>query len=290
MIDEKLKSDISSIAANSQELLSRCISSLDEIDKANSKAIKDIEARTNNLLKCFKNSFEVSVGVGGDFKTLREAISYYSDYRPKFGSAVPQIVIVLLNNYTLDELLSFKRCNLAHICITSKNEVINVDCSKINGDILFNFEQCSGMFFYQCNFNFINTDNNKICFNLSHNSFIYVYQTYISNAKGLIRLYTDSNCDFRKSICDNIKDIVAYLSETANFNSIENQYLNCKDCFYTLKLSRLSSFQDTFNGINLVAKVVNGATISLTNNKYTDITTKTNQAVNTITSSGIIYE
>lgn len=288
MIDEKLKNDISSIATNSQELLDRCISSLDEIDRANAKAIADIEARTNNLVKSFSNSFEVSVGVGGDFTTLKDAINYYSNYRAKAGAGNTKITIVLLENFILKEKFSYSDTNLSHIIITSKNKIIQCDYADTEPSLIFGFLNTKAPYFYECNFTFINKP--QILLFLHHRSNLIMGRCTVDKCAKLAHMHANSHLRLHDSTISNSTVGVFHMNENAVLSSYKDTFINVPTICSADSASAAISTVKISNISNACFSLSRGARVMVASAVYLNAPTRANIAANTFTSAGVFSE
>lgn len=283
MIDEKLKNDISSIATNSQELLSRCIGSLSEIDRANAKAIAKIEAKTNNLVKTFSSEVEKTIGVGGDFRTLEDALLWTRQYVSLNND---KIILVLLSNYVITEQIVIKNAILNHVIITSKNELINVDIDMLNKNnwyFAFVIEK-SFINFQDIKFKALKNDI-KLIFN--HFSNLYVRNLSADNFYSCFYHYRGELVLEECKLSNNTKALYLYSSNV----EVRKSNFDTNTCAIENMQANLACWESTFSNNSLIFNHSKQAITKIRECTFSlDNTQEANIAYNTLTPNGIIFK
>lgn len=282
MIDEKLKNDISSIAVNSQELLDRCISSLDEIDRANAKAIADIKAQTNSLVKTFSTNLIFNVGATQEYKDLDDAIKECLKYKN-----LNTKITIVLKDFVFSRQYKYAHLDLSYVIITSENQVIQVDYN--NQDpyaVVVEFYHTKAPLFNKLKVNI----QNKVSFIAGHRtSFIELIDCGFSGGFSIVRIYSNSYLRTYLLTIDASTESL-YAAENSRADILYNTFSNLLNFgIGSRRLAPVWAVGCKFSACASCFKLWTRGVI------FSDTTTKDtsplcNVASNTMTVNGIIYE
>jgi hypothetical protein len=84
---------------------------------------------TSSLVKVAPENYEVTVGTGGDFATLVDALQHMATFVPRTGTALTLATIRILAGTVLNQQISLINVNLGWVRITSDDPEVLVDCT-----------------------------------------------------------------------------------------------------------------------------------------------------------------
>lgn len=273
---------ITEMLSNTQTLVERTNNALSVIDKANAKALKDISNASSSFITTFSTDLVKSVGIGGDFASLNEALNWASSLQA-LNSA--KVIITLLPNYVITKQITLKNLSLPHVIITSNNEVINIDIDMSNKDswyFAFVIER-SLLSFINIKFKALK-NNTKLIFN--HNSDLYA-KSFMADG------FLSTFYHYRNSLV--LEDCVLVNNTKALY--LYNSFVECRKCtFNTNSLAieniqaDLSCWENTFTNNTLIFSHSRAAITKIRDCTIDSNTTEANIAYNTLTPNGIIFK
>ena len=221
--------------------------------------LNTIFSSTTSPVRYQKSAKEITVGTGGNFQTIQEAIQEAR----KYSSTVH---IKLVSNISINKNISLLRLDLKHVSINFNNfKIIN----STNSGLSFSFNNC-----FVSDIRNLNLEN--VGLYLINNSSLYLGGSTNINCENInldcIRVGYSSSLGLDSCNIKHSAERIAFASFEGSSISIRNK----------------STINDSSTS-GKVLDVASGSIIYATGATINTSITKANQAANTITANGIIF-